>query len=150
MTSYDLVYSTAKNFESPSGIEEVILEGTSNISAKGNSLSNIIRGNSGNNYLDGGFNPASISTVTGGSQVGGNVLRDQLFGNEGDDTLVTRSGKDILNGGTGVDSMAGGDGDDIYYVDNSLDAILETTLATGGFDHVFSSVSFTLSGGVEM
>ena len=156
-TSYDLVYSTAESFTSPSGIEEVILEGTSNISARGNSLSNIIQGNSGNNYLDGGFNPASISTVTGGSstvaggsQVDGNVLRDQLYGNGGDDTLVTRSGNDILDGGEGIDSMVGGDGDDIYYVDHSSDSILESNSTLGGFDHVYSSVSFTLSGGVEM
>ena len=38
--------------------------------------------------------------------------------------------------------VVGGDGNDDYYVDNSSDSILESTSTLGGFDRVYSSVSY--------
>jgi trimeric autotransporter adhesin len=101
-------------------VENLTLTGTGNIDGLGNALANLINGNSGNNYLTGGF---------------------------GLDTLIGGAGNDTLDGGIGADSMSGGAGDDIYYVDNALDKVVE--LAGQGFDGVYSSVTFTLGANVE-
>ncbi|NCR54093.1 MAG: calcium-binding protein [Microcystis aeruginosa L211-07] len=50
----------------------------------------------------------------------------------------------------GSDSLEGGNGNDVYYVDNSGDLVLETvTGSTGGTDLVYASVSYTLPNLVE-
>ncbi len=61
------------------------------------------------------------------------------------------AGNDTLDGGAGADAMEGGDGNDLYKVDNSGDTVTETntSLASGGNDTVWSSVSFTLGANVE-
>jgi len=68
-------------------IENLTLTGTANINGAGNSLTNILMGNSGNNVLDGG-------TGTGG---------DMLHGGLGDDTFIVNHVRDVVfeevNGG---------------------------------------------------
>jgi serralysin len=56
-------------------------------------------------------------------------------------------GNNVLDGRGGADQMYGGLGDDIYYVDDIGDQIRES--AASGHDHVYASVSFTLSAYVE-
>ena len=73
---------------------------------------------------------------------------DRLFGLNGNDTLNGGSGDDLLNGGPGVDKMYGGAGDDTYMVDSKSDKVIE--LADEGFDSVLASVSYTLSGNLEL
>jgi len=53
-------------------------------------------------------------------------------------------GAEVLDGGTGADRMEGGAGDQIYYVDNVGDRVIEANVA--GTDLVNSSVSFSLAG----
>ncbi|MCB1378822.1 MAG: DUF2974 domain-containing protein, partial [Alphaproteobacteria bacterium] len=79
-------------------------------------------------------------TLTGSRDIdgAGNDLNNVLTGNKGNNTL---------DGRTGADRMSGGGGDDIYYVDNTGDRVIET--ANGGDDLVIASVSFTLGLGVE-
>ena len=91
--------------------------------------SDTIIGNSSNNILDGGAGT------------------DSLDGGIGNDTLIGGSGIDTLNGGLGIDSMSGGTGNDIYIIDNISDIVRESV--NGGRDTVLSSVSYTLSAGVE-
>lgn len=95
----------------------------------GSAHNDVIYGNADANRLDGGA---------------GN---DRLYGGGGADVLLGGAGNDVLNGGTGVDRMEGGAGNDVYAVDDSGDVIVET--ATGGFDKVTATASYTLSDNVE-
>ena len=58
----DTVYSTATYVLTP-GIEKLILSGTANINATGNTSNNLLTGNDGNNVLDG---KAGVDTMKGG------------------------------------------------------------------------------------
>ena len=53
----------------------------------------------------------------------------------------------MLHGGPGADTMLGGADDDIYYVDNAGDAVIEGK--NGGIDEIRSSVSYMLGSYTE-
>lgn len=59
---------------------------------------------------------------------------DELYGLQGDDVLDGGDGNDIIDGGTGADTMTGGAGDDLYYVDDPADVVIEEEW--GGWDEV--------------
>jgi Ca2+-binding RTX toxin-like protein len=96
-------------------VENLILDGTADLNATGNSNDNILTGNSGSNTLNGGA---------------------------GNDTLNGGVGNDILIGGTGNDIMYGGSGNDTYYVDNIGDAVIDNGI--GDTDTIVSSTSYIL------
>ena len=77
----------------------------------------------------------------------GNALVNHITGNAGANLLRGYEGDDVLDGGEGADVMRGGVGNDTYYVDHARDLALEA--AGEGFDIVFSTVDFTLTGNVE-
>ncbi len=54
-----------------------------------------------------------------------------------------------LNGGFGIDTMEGDVGNDVYVVDNAVDATIETVAVGGGTDRVQSSVTRTLGANLE-
>jgi Ca2+-binding RTX toxin-like protein len=85
-------------------------------------------------------------TLTGvlNSYAVGNALNNVLNGNSGKNNLTGGAGNDTLNGGKGADGMTGGIGNDIYYVDNLGDFIVEK--ADEGTDTVYSSVNFNIGG----
>ena len=73
----------------------------------------------------------------------------KLTGNEFAQTIIGNAGNNILDGKGGADVMAGGDGDDIYYVDNAGDTIVEQ--GGGGQDRVaVVDVSFVLNAGAKV
>jgi Ca2+-binding RTX toxin-like protein len=76
---------------------------------------------------------------------GGN---DQLNGGGGQDRLDGGTGADVLDGGAGIDWMSGGAGNDTYIVDDSKDAVLETS-PVDGIDLVEAWVTYKLASGVE-
>ena len=95
-------------------IENLFLEGDTNINGFGNELDNWMIGSRGNNIMIGG---------------GGN---DTMDGHQGDDILAGGAGNDVLEGGTGKDTMSGDAGNDIFlYRTDSL-----TPLATLGGDTI--------------
>ncbi|MFM7275541.1 MAG: beta strand repeat-containing protein, partial [Gammaproteobacteria bacterium] len=56
-------------------------------------------------------------------------------------------GNDTLRGGVGRDTMSGGGGNDTFYIDRTLDQVIEA--GDGGYDRVFSPVNFTLQDNIE-
>ena len=83
--------------------------------------------------------------LTGVSAINGN-------GNELRNFMTGNAAANVLNGALGADSMSGGDGNDIYFVDNSGDSVIETNAeqVSGGVDSVHSSLAtYTLGNNVE-
>ncbi|MES2784206.1 MAG: hypothetical protein V4684_01990 [Pseudomonadota bacterium] len=71
-----------------------------------------------------------------------------IFGNAGVNTLTGTAFNDTIDGGPGADVMTGGNGDDTFYVDNSGDRALDSSI-TGGLDTVIASVSYANAANVE-
>ncbi len=78
-----------------------------------------------------------------------NASDNLIVGHAGIDKLSGLDGNDTLDGGAGADQMTGGNGNDVYYIDNVLDKVKESTSSTAGNDVAYSSVSWTLAKGVE-
>ena len=77
---------------------------------------------------------------------------DILIGNTAVNTLRAQDGNDSLDGGLGADLMYGGSGNDTYYVDDTADQVIETTVGgadEGGTDIVLASMSYTAGNFVE-
>jgi len=101
---------------------------------------------------------ANIRGNDGANILQGTRFSDTLFGFGDDDTLIGYQGDDYLFGGEDDDTLEGGDfndtdrliggnGDDTYIIRDERDIIIETS--TGGIDHVFSTVNFTLGNHLE-
>ncbi|HEY9628940.1 MAG TPA: cadherin domain-containing protein [Coleofasciculaceae cyanobacterium] len=72
---------------------------------------------------------------------------DSLRGGGGSDRLIGNAGNDTLEGGLGLNTLEGGTGDDIYFISNSSDVLVERL--NEGFDSVYASVSWTMSAELE-
>ena len=70
---------------------------------------------------------ATITGTSGDDSLTGGSGADDIYGLEGNDTLEGGAGDDTLDGGTGIDSLIGGTGNDIYYVDEFDDEIVESS-----------------------
>ena len=110
----------------------------------------ILKGNSGDDTIDGGndddqlFGGADDDSLIGGD---GN---DLLNGGDDNDVLDGGNGDDTLDGGSGVDKMTGGNGDDVYFVENINDTVIESTSPLGGKDTVNSSITLAQLEAIEV
>ncbi|WP_274396535.1 calcium-binding protein [Xanthomonas cucurbitae] len=95
-------------------VQQLILDGVSDLNGTGNRNSNSLKGNAGANVL------------TGAAAEDYSYEADWMDGGAGNDTLIGAWGDDTLIGGAGDDRMEGGGGDDLYYVDSVGDVIVET------------------------
>lgn len=80
----------------------------------------------------------TISGLGGNDTLNGAAYRDVIDGG---------SGNDIIDGRGGADSMAGGVGNDVYYVDNTGDTVIE--LPGEGSDLVYATANWTMSANIE-
>jgi Ca2+-binding RTX toxin-like protein len=83
--------------------------------------------------------------LTGDSNINGvgNLVNNILNGNKAANIINGQAGNDILDGGVGVDTLIGGEGDDIFYVDNANDKVVE--IAGQGNDKIFATADYTLA-----
>ena len=77
----------------------------------------------------------------------GSAIRGE--GNGLDNLLIGNARGNVLDGIGGADEMRGGAGDDLYYVQNSADQAVETSLAHGTDTVLSSAKMFTLGAFVE-
>lgn len=94
-------------------------------------------GNTGNDTLDGGVGNDTLEGGDDNDKLLGGSGNDALKGGKGNDVLDGGEGKDILDGGVGKDTMSGGLGDDYYYVNDTKDKVVESSVkGTGGSDTI--------------
>ncbi|WP_088182258.1 M10 family metallopeptidase [Sphingobium sp. Z007] len=89
---------------------------------------------------------AGTDTLIGIENLTGTSFNDVLTGNSGANVISGGAGADILDGGAGADTLEGGASNDIYYVDNVGDNVLEGSSTGGTNDQIFSSVTYSLPG----
>lgn len=95
---------------------EYVALGWGNDTVLGSSQADKVYGYDGND---------SLSGADGNDELYGEDGDDVLNGQGGDDILDGSIGADTLDGGAGADTLRGWTGNDIYYVDNSGDSVVE-------------------------
>jgi hypothetical protein len=123
-------------------LENLTLTGTTDISGYGNTLNNVITGNSGNNFLDGGVgvdtvnysNATAVVTVnlstnsaTGGGGSDNLSNFENVIGSNFNDTLIGSSGNNTLTGAGGKDALTGGLGSDRFNYKTLTNSLLGST-----------------------
>ena len=85
--------------------------------------------------------------VLGGFTIANGVVIENALGGAGNDTITGNSGDNVLNGGLDVDEMRGGFGNDVYFVDNAGDLVIENV--SEGIDTANASINYVLTANVE-
>jgi len=134
----DTAYSTvSRTLEA--NLENLILLGSSGLSATGNAGNNLLRGNAGNNTLDGKAGVDFLEGLAGSDTLTDTEDNNYFNGGAGNDKLTAGAGNDLLIGGAGNDTITTGDGHDVIAFNrgDGLDAIYlgsgaRATLSLGG------------------
>lgn len=92
----DTVETLVNNYTLGAELENLVIGGTSGLSATGNALDNVMTGNKGANTLRG---------EDGNDTLFGGAGNDKLEGGDGDDMLYGEDGSDTLTGGLGADTF---------------------------------------------
>ena len=114
----------------------------------GNALDNTITAHNNPDRIHGLDGDDKLFGKGGDDVIYGGAGWDYLDGGPGIDQLYGGFGNDRLNGRAGADYMAGGTGDDIYYVDDVGDVLVESD--TAGHDKVYVALAdYTLPDNVN-
>lgn len=134
----DILYGGVGNDTLNGGAgNDTLYGGDNNDILNGGDNDDSLDGGLGSDTLDGGTGNDTLSGGDNNDLLNGGDDNDSLDGDLGNDTLNGGAGSDTLDGGLGNDSMVGGEGDDIYYVRNISDVIVETTDLSGGKDKAY-------------
>jgi len=102
-------------------IEDVRVNASIGVDVFGSGLSNLLKGGSGSDTINGSFGDDTIIGGLGADVLNGNggddrlvggVESDMLLGEEGNDAIIGGAGDDTLRGDFGCDRLVGGDGRD--------------------------------------
>ncbi|MFB0871988.1 MULTISPECIES: hypothetical protein [unclassified Sphingobium] len=168
----DLVRTTLASYTLGNNVERLTGLASTGQTLTGNSLANTITGGSGNDVLNGGTGADTLigglgddvyiidnagDSITELAGEGTDEVRtslasytlgaalENLTGTLATGQTLTGNGLgNIIRGGVGADTMTGGLGDDVYYVNNLADKVVENS--GQGFDVIFSSVTYGLAG----
>ncbi len=153
----------AANIDATGNSQNNALIGNSgNNTLLGNDGDDVINGGAGNDIINGGNGTDTASYAGAGGSVtvnlsiagaqatggaGSDTLSfiENLIGSSFGDSLTGNASVNVIDGGLGADIMAGGDNNDIYYVDNVGDNVVEGG-AGGSADIIYSTVSYGLAG----
>jgi Ca2+-binding RTX toxin-like protein len=91
--------------------------------------------------------PPPSGPTNGNDNLAGSSGNDSIDGLAGNDSISGVAGNDTIAGGAGADTMGGGAGDDLFFVTETQDVVIETI--GGGADTVVTSVSMTMPDHVE-
>jgi Tol biopolymer transport system component len=97
---------SSQSYRLGNNLENLTLTGTAS-QGIGNSIDNVITGNSGANNLQGQAGNDTIYGGAGNDNLNGNNGNDSLYGGNGNDILVGERGSDFLSGGNGNDLLVG-------------------------------------------
>ncbi|OYT88680.1 MAG: hypothetical protein CFE43_21255, partial [Burkholderiales bacterium PBB3] len=169
----DLIQSSV-TYTLAGNVENLTLTGSAAINGTGNTLDNVLKGNSGINTLTGGagndtyYVDNASDVTTEASSAGTDLVVASLnwtlasnlenltlagaaningTGNTAANVITGNAGNNTLDGGAGADTLIGGAGNDSYMVDNTADVITENL--NEGTDTISASATYTLSANVE-
>ncbi len=97
--------------------------GSGNDTLQGNVLSNVLRGNAGDDTMYGDDGWDTISGGDGNDIIHGGARGDTIDGGAGDDDLQGEDGWDFVTGGPGNDVISGGTGNDNLFGNENDDVI---------------------------
>ncbi len=107
-------------------------------------LDNLFNGTRAPEFVFSSLGDDSVFGNDGADTLNGGLDNDLLNGGSDNDILLGDDGDDTLDGGSGVDRMEGGLGNDVYYVDDRRDLVVE--LEGQGADRVLASEEVRLGG----
>ncbi|UGY14416.1 rhizobiocin [Bradyrhizobium septentrionale] len=132
----DTVHTTI-TYALTANVENLILDGSGNLTGSGNALNNVLTGNAGNNSL---YGNDGNDTAYGGA--GADILvlgNGDDYGDAGDgnDYIYAGAGNDVLIGGAGLDVLLGEDGNDVEYGGSGFNYLFggagtDTLIGSGG------------------
>jgi hypothetical protein len=105
-------------------------------------------GTAADQSLAGGAFHDTLSGLGGEDRLFGNGGADYLYGGDGDDVINGGTENDYMDGGTGADRMAGGSGNDVFYIDDAGDTVIEALGQGSDIIRSFISIS-ALAANVE-
>lgn len=130
------IIRSAISYTISDNVEKMILTGTKDLEATGNSQNNKFIGNSGDNIISGLYGNDVIYAGAGEDTLYGGKGHDKLVGGSGNDLMIGDSGRDTFYGQQGDDVLVGGTGNDQYKFRRTEDAdtIIEDDLTAGNTD----------------
>jgi len=92
--------------------------------------------------------PPPPGPTNGNDNLAGSSGNDIIDGLAGNDSILGAAGSDTLAGGVGADTLGGGAGNDLFFVTDAGDVVIE--IAGGGADTIITSVNMTMPDQVEV